>query len=42
MFLRIEDVIREFPSCKDDESIYDFLSRLQIQEKEAQIQETEV
>ena len=26
MFLRLEDVIREFPRCKDDESIYDFLS----------------
>lgn len=32
MFLCLEDVIREFPRCKDDESIYDFLSPLQIQE----------
>lgn len=32
MFLRLEEVIREFPRCKDDESIYDFLSPLQIQE----------
>lgn len=34
MLLRIEDVIREFPRCKDDESIYDFLSHLQIRETE--------
>lgn len=37
MFLHLEDVIQEFPRCKDDESIYDFLSPLQIQETEVQI-----
>lgn len=42
MLLRTEDVLRELPRCKDDESIYDFLSPLQIQETEVQIQETEV
>ncbi len=34
MLLRTEDVLRELPRCKDNESIYDFLSRLQIQETE--------